>query len=63
METVKLFGRYNKTVAALVGAAVAFATAVVTSPSGPVTASEWLAGAVLLGTAAGVYGVRNEPAY
>ncbi len=51
---------YRKTIVAVVGAGVAFATLVVTSAPGPVTSSEWLAGAVGLATAVGVYGTTNK---
>lgn len=52
---------YRKTVVAVVGAVIAFATLVVTSPSGPITSSEWLSGAIGLATALGVYGLANKP--
>lgn len=52
---------YRKTTVALVGAAVAFATLVVTSEPAAITAPEWLSGGVGLVTALGVYGVSNEP--
>jgi hypothetical protein len=53
---------YRKTITALAVALLGWATAVVTSPSGPITPAEWitLAGAVL--AAAGVYSVSNAPA-
>lgn len=51
---------HRKTIIAVVGAIVSFATAVVTSDPGPVTSSEWLAGAVGVLTALGVYGVANQ---
>lgn len=56
------FGPYRKTVTAVVGAAIAFATLVITSESVPITASEWLSGAIGLATALGVYSVANHPA-
>jgi hypothetical protein len=55
------FAPYRKTIAAVVGAGVAFATLVVVSASGPITDAEWLSGAVGLLTALGVYGVTNDP--
>lgn len=53
--------RYRKTITAVAGAVVAFATLVVTSPAGPIGSSEWLSGAIGLLTAIGVYGVANNP--
>lgn len=55
-----MFGTYTKTITALVGAGVAFATLVITSPSDAITASEWLSGGVGLGTALGVYALPNS---
>lgn len=54
------FGKYTKAVTALVGAAIAFATLVVTSPQSAISSSEWLSGAVGLATALGVYGLGNS---
>lgn len=51
---------YRKTVAAVVGAGLTWATVVTQSPSQPVTAAEWVAGGILLATAVGVYGVENK---
>lgn len=51
---------YRKFVAAVVGAAIAFAQLVIYSPSEPISAAEWVTGAILLATALGVYTVRNE---
>lgn len=53
-------GKYRKTVAAAVGAAIGFATLVVTSEPAAITSSEWLSGAIGLATALGVYRVGNE---
>ena len=53
---------YRKTVVAVVGAAVAFATLVVTSEPAAITAPEWLSGGIGLATALGVYGVENQAA-
>ena len=50
---------YRKTIVAVVGAGIAFATLVVTSPAGPISSSEWLSGAITLATALGVYGIGN----
>lgn len=55
-----MFGRYNKTVTALVGAAIAFATLVITSDPTKITSSEWLSGAIGLATALGVYAAPNR---
>lgn len=55
------FAPYRKTVVAVVGAVIAFATLVITSPEAAISASEWLSGAIGLGTALGVYGVANVP--
>lgn len=51
---------YRKTIAAVVGAALTWGTVVTQSKPAPVTAAEWIAGGVLLATAVGVYGVKNE---
>lgn len=51
---------YRKTVAAVVGAALTWGTVVTQSAPSAVTASEWIAGGILLATAVGVYGVKNE---
>jgi hypothetical protein len=51
---------YKKSVVAFVGAAINFATLVVTSESDAITASEWLSGGVGLAVAFGVYGVANR---
>ena len=51
---------YRKTVVAVVGAAIGFATLVVTSEPAAITSSEWLSGAIGLATALGVYRVANE---
>lgn len=53
------FAPYRKTVTAVVGAAVAFATLVITSEPNAITSSEWLSGAIGLATALGVYSVSN----
>lgn len=52
---------YRKTIVAVVGAAITFASGVVVSPADAIAASEWLMGAIALGTALGVYGVSNSP--
>ena len=56
-----MFAAHKKTITALVGAVVAFATSVVVSPRSSVSASEWLSGAIGVLTALGVYGVGNAP--
>lgn len=55
-----MFGQYNKAVTALVGAAIAFASLVVTSDPTAITGSEWLAGGIALATALGVYAAPNR---
>lgn len=55
-----IYRRNKKTVVAVTGAAIAFATLVVTSPSDAITSSEWLSGAIGLATALGVYQATNE---
>lgn len=57
-----MFGVYSKLITALVAGAIGFATLVVNSASGPITASEWITGATYLATALGVYAVANAPA-
>lgn len=52
-------GPYRKTVTAVVGAAIAFATLVVTSEPSAISAAEWLSGAIGLATALGVYRIPN----
>lgn len=52
----------KKTVTLVVGAAIAWGQLVVGSESTEITAPEWIAGAILLATAFGVYRVANEPA-
>lgn len=54
------YRRNKKTVVAVTGAAVAFATLVVTSDPAAITSSEWLSGGIGLATALGVYGASNE---
>lgn len=54
------FGRYTKTVTALVGAGIAFATLVITSAPSAISSSEWLSGAIGLATALGVYSLPNK---
>lgn len=54
------YGPYTKTIAAVVGALIAFATLVIMSEPAPITSAEWLSLAVGLATAVGVYGVSNE---
>ena len=53
------FGKYSKTIAALVGAVITWVTVVTQSAPSGVTAAEWVAGGVLAATALGVYGVTN----
>lgn len=51
---------YRKTIAAVVGAVIVWAGAVVASASGPITAGEWIGGATALAVALGVYAVPND---
>ena len=51
---------YAKTITAVVGAAIGFATLVITSEPAPISSSEWLAGAIGLATALGVYAAPNR---
>lgn len=51
---------YRKTTAAVIGAALAWSRVVIESEPTAITAGEWQAGAVLLATALGVYGVANK---
>lgn len=59
-EGTIMFGRYNKAITALVGAAISFATLTITSDTIDITSSEWLAGAIALATALGVYAAPNN---
>ena len=52
----------KKAVTALFGGVVVWVTAVLQSADTGVTAYEWLALAVVVGTALGVYQVTNKPA-
>lgn len=54
------FGKYTKTVTALAGAGIAFATLVVTSAPAAISSSEWLSGGIGLATALGVYALPNK---
>lgn len=56
------FAPYRKTVVAVVGAGIAFATLVITSPASAISSAEWLSGGIGVATALGVYGVRNAVA-
>jgi hypothetical protein len=51
---------YRKTVTAVVTGAIGWATLVVTSGSGPITAEEWIMLATVVATALGVYQIPNE---
>lgn len=52
--------QYRKTIAAVVTGLLGWATAVVASPSAPITAAEWIMLGTVTATALGVYGIRNE---
>lgn len=54
--------RYRKSITAVVGAVLTWATVVTQSAPPSPTAAEWVAGGILLATALGVYGATNEPA-
>ncbi len=54
------YRRNKKSVVAVCGAGIAFASLVVTSPSAAITSPEWLSGAIGLATALGVYQATNE---
>lgn len=52
--------KYNKTITAVVTGLIGWASAVVTSDTAPITASEWVMLATVLATALGVYSVANK---
>lgn len=52
--------RYRKTIAAVVGAGLAWSELVIGGPD-EITATEWRVGGILLATALGVYGISNKP--
>lgn len=52
--------KYKKSLTAVCGAVIAFATLVITSAPAAITASEWLSGGIGLATALGVYSVANS---
>lgn len=54
---------YKKTIAAVVGALISWGQLVIFSASESITSSEWLALAIGLATAFGVYQLANEPNY
>lgn len=54
-------GIYSKTVTALIVGAIGWASLVVHSTSGPITADEWIVGATALASAFGVFVVKNAP--
>lgn len=54
--------KYRKTVLAIITGLLGWATMVVASPSGPITAPEWIALATAIVTALGVYAVPNMTA-
>lgn len=61
MKYIEELKAYKKSITAFVGAGIAWAYLIVGSAEAHITAPEWIAGAVLLATAAGVYQVSNEP--
>ncbi len=54
------FGKYSKTITALVGGALAWSLVVLDSAPNAITGNEWWLGAVELATALGVYTVANS---
>lgn len=54
-------GQYRKAITALVTGTIGWAAVVIASPSGPVSASEWLGLAVVVATSLGVYSIANDP--
>ena len=59
LRSIVHFGRYQKTAAAIVTGAIGWGSVVISSASDHITASEWLALAVVFATALGVYAVPN----
>jgi uncharacterized membrane protein len=55
-------GKYNKFITAIVAAVIGWATLVVNSSRGDISASEWIVGATYLAMALGVYAVANKSA-
>lgn len=58
---MNIFGSYTKIISSIVTAVIAWATVVTQSAPSAVTSSEWVAGAVLLAGALGVYAGSNSP--
>lgn len=56
---MNIFGSYTKFVSAIVTAIIAWVTVVTQSAPAAISAAEWVAGAVLLAGALGVYGGSN----
>ena len=50
-----------KSLSALYLGLMGWASAVIASPSGPVTSAEWVALATVVGVSIGVYAVPNKP--
>jgi hypothetical protein len=57
---LRLLGSYAKAVTALVGALIAWGTAVVVSPSSQITSGEWIELAAAVAVALGVLAVPNS---
>lgn len=55
-------GPYAKVITALIAGAIGWATLVVHSASGPITADEWIQGATALAIALGVFVAPNASA-
>jgi hypothetical protein len=56
-----LFGKWSKTIAAIVSAIIGWFVLVVASPSAAITSTEWATLLMGLTTAFGVYSVSNAP--
>lgn len=62
MKLSGVLGQSRKVVAHLVGAEIGWATLSLQHGFGQVTFTEWIAQAILLATALGVYSIANDPA-
>ena len=54
-----MIAQHRKSIVAVVTALLAFATSVVLSPAAAISSAEWLAGAVTLAGALGIYATPN----
>ena len=55
------FGKYSKTIAALVTGVIGWGLEVVNSKPAAVTSSEWIGLAIVVAVALGVYAIPNTP--